>query len=80
MVSKMSNTTRLVDKLITKDLAERVICEANRRKVEISITKEGLQLLKEIDPVVDAVEANMTENLTEENIEYITNCLNEIRK
>ncbi len=80
MVSKMSNTTRLVDKLISKGFAKRIICESNRRKVEISITENGLEILKEIDPVIDAVETKMTENLTEENIEYITNCLNEIRK
>ena len=80
MVSKMSNTTRLVDKLISKGLAERVICESNRRKVEITITEEGLQLLEKTDPAVDAVEAEMTRNLTEEDIEYVTNCLNEIRK
>src|SRR5690606_38044971 len=35
MIHKMSNTTRLVDKLIEKDLAERFVCKANRRKVEI---------------------------------------------
>ena len=80
MVSKMSNTTRLVDKLISKGLAERVICESNRRKVEITITEEGLQLLEKTDPAVDAVEAKMTRNLTNEDIENVTNCLNEIRK
>ena len=33
MIHKMSNTTRLVDKLIEKKLVERDICENNRRKV-----------------------------------------------
>ena len=80
MVSKMSNTTRLVDKLIAKELAERIICEVNRRKVEISITEKGLELLKEIDPKVDEVEEKMIEDLNQEEIEFITNCLNKIRK
>jgi len=35
MVTKMSNTTRLVDKLIIKDFVARQICQKNRRKVEI---------------------------------------------
>jgi DNA-binding MarR family transcriptional regulator len=76
----MSNTTRLVDKLITKGLTERVICEANRRKVEISITEKGLELLKEIDPKVDAVEKELIQDISEEEIEIVTDCLNKIRK
>lgn len=51
MINKMSNTTRLVDKLIEKGFVERSICESNRRKVEISITHNGLSLLEEIDPL-----------------------------
>lgn len=51
MINKMSNTTRLVDKLIEKGYAERSICESNRRKVEIVITSDGLNLLREIDPL-----------------------------
>ena len=34
MIHKMSNTTRLIDKLIDKSLVHREICEENRRKVE----------------------------------------------
>ncbi len=51
MINKMSNTTRLVDKLIEKKYAERSICESNRRKVEIVITPDGMDLLREIDPL-----------------------------
>lgn len=53
MISKMSNTTRLVDKLILKNYVERFICEKNRRKVDIYITKEGLKLLDVLDPIID---------------------------
>ncbi len=49
MVTKMSNTTRLVDKLISKKYVNRTICEHNRRKVEISITDKGLDFLSQID-------------------------------
>jgi len=56
MVSKMSNTTRLVDKLIRKELVVRVTCPTNRRKVDISITPAGLKLLEEIDGIVNRKE------------------------
>lgn len=68
MVSKMSNTTRLVDKLIKKDLVKRKVCEANRRKVDISITNDGLEILKKLDPLVDKAEKTVTQNLSEEEL------------
>jgi len=53
MIAKTSNTTRLVDKLLLKDLVSREVCPGNRRKMEIGITEKGLALLRELDPVVD---------------------------
>ncbi len=54
MIDKNSNCTRLVEKLRQKNLVNRLICENNRRQVDISITEKGLQLLKKVD-------ANMAE-------------------
>lgn len=79
MVSRMSNTTRLVDKLITKGFVERVICEKNRRKVEISITKKGLEFLKEVDPVIDNIESEIASRINSEEMELINESLNELR-
>ncbi|WP_081209253.1 MarR family winged helix-turn-helix transcriptional regulator [Salegentibacter sediminis] len=79
MVSRMSNTTRLVDKLILKGYVERVICEKNRRKVEISITKKGLEFLQEVDPVIDHIESEIASRINSEEIELINDSLNELR-
>ena len=79
MVSKMSNTTRLVDKLVEKGLSERIVCPSNRRKIEIRITSKGLELLKELDPIIEKVENNFSEKLNKEEIEIINNKLNELR-
>ena len=49
MLDKMSNTSRLVEKLRLKGLIERKTCENDRRAVDIIITDAGLELLKEID-------------------------------
>lgn len=49
MIDKNSNATRLVEKLRQKGFVNRVICENNRRQVDISITDKGLALLKKID-------------------------------
>lgn len=49
MLDRMSNATRLVDKLLEKDLVARVQCPANRRKIDITLTAAGLALLTRID-------------------------------
>jgi len=79
MVNKMSNTTRLVDKLILKDLVERFICEKNRRKVDIYITDNGLKLLNEIDPIIEKTENSLTSNLSDQELEHLNTLLNKLR-
>jgi DNA-binding MarR family transcriptional regulator len=49
MLDKMSNASRIVDKLLTKDLVVRHTCPSDRRMVHVSITEKGLKLLEEID-------------------------------
>lgn len=80
MVNKMSNTTRLVDKLISKALVERITCEENRRKVEITITSEGLNFLKKLDLVMDEIESEITQNLTDLEIQQLTQLLIKLRQ
>ncbi|WP_299780397.1 MarR family transcriptional regulator [uncultured Formosa sp.] len=79
MINKMSNTTRLVDKLILKGYVERFTCEINRRKVEIFITKKGLEILKEIDPIIDRTESEITSNLTAKELETLNFLLTKLR-
>lgn len=49
MVEKSPNSTRLMDKLIDKELIERVRCEEDRRVVYVKISEKGLKLLLQID-------------------------------
>ena len=53
MLDKMSNASRLVEKLRLKGLIERHQCEKDRRAVYVVITDKGLNLLKELDSVVE---------------------------
>ncbi len=79
MIHKMSNTTRLVDKLINKNLAERKTCSHNRRKVEITITEKGLSLLFVLDTVIDDIEKSITQNLTKEEFINLNILLEKVR-
>ena len=60
MLNKMSNASRLVEKLKMKGLVERTECPADRRQVDILITEKGLELLKTIQKQVE-----------ESNVQYI---------
>jgi DNA-binding MarR family transcriptional regulator len=79
MIAKTSNTTRLVDKLLLKDLVNREVCEENRRKMEITITEKGLKLLAELDPKIEAHETLFSTNLTSEELENLNNLLEKYR-
>lgn len=51
MLDKSSNASRIVEKLRSKKLVERKVSEYDRRAVDVSITKAGLDLLSRIDDI-----------------------------
>jgi DNA-binding MarR family transcriptional regulator len=79
MLAKTSNTTRLVDKLLLKELVTRKVCKENRRKIEVLITEKGLTILKELDPKVDNYEQNIVANLSSSELEQLNELLEKIR-
>ena len=75
MIHKMSNTTRLVDKLILKGYVKRAVCESNRRKVEILITDKGLDALKEMDKAIHTCEKELTAQFNSQELEDLNKLL-----
>lgn len=75
MVAKMSNTTRLVDKLLAKGFVDRSVCPSNRRKVEIMITASGLESLSKMDKAVAEAENNLVKNFSTEELEQLNHLL-----
>ncbi len=72
MINKMSNTTRLVDKLIKKNYATKSKNALNKRKIDIAITQQGLDFLNKIDGLVETAEKESASVLnTEEQHEFI---------
>ena len=76
MVTKMSNTTRLVDKLLLKGYVDREICESNRRKIEITITPEGSAALKRMDQAMNMAEDKILDNLSAKELEQLNELFN----
>ncbi len=79
MIHRMSNATRLVEKLKLKGYVNRVICEDNRRKVEITITPKGLDLLENLYPKLTHIETKLFDALSEKETKEIGILLDKLR-
>ena len=75
MVQKSSNVTRIIDKLLKRGLVNRMECPNNRRKMDITITKKGTELLTVLGKKVFQFHGPMAQNLNEEEAETLTNLI-----
>lgn len=79
MLDKMSNASRLVEKLRQKGLVARSECGADRRRVDVIITEEGLVKLEEITKVVSGFDEVIRASLTEEEAITLNELLDKMR-
>jgi len=56
MLDKMSDASRIVERLRLKHLIERKISNTDKRAVEITITQKGLNLLSDMEPAINSVD------------------------
>lgn len=78
MLDKMSDASRLVDRLLEKGLLERRTCENDRRRVDITITSAGLELLKNVDAGEEKLYSFMS-NITESEATTLNDLLDKLR-
>ena len=78
MLDKMSDASRLVEKLRVKGFVERKICDKDRRNVDVIITQEGLDLLSELDKIENEFE-RLIDNLKTEETDQLNNLLDKLR-
>ncbi|MFD2521836.1 MarR family winged helix-turn-helix transcriptional regulator [Emticicia soli] len=78
MLDKMSNASRLVDKLLVKDFATRCDNKDDRRACDVRITQKGLDVLREIDVLQENWETSFS-NLTPDEAETLSDLLDKLR-
>lgn len=64
MLDKMSDTSRIVDRLVLKGFAKKTICANDKRLVDVSISAKGKVLLEKIDQYdkdMDAILGNLSD-------------------
>lgn len=78
MLNKMSNASRLVEKLKNKGLVERNECPADRRQVDILITQKGMELLCTVEKSVEDFNQEIV-HLSEEEAIVLNGLLDKLR-
>ncbi|MHA4843068.1 MarR family winged helix-turn-helix transcriptional regulator [Flavitalea antarctica] len=78
MLDKMSDTSRIVDRLVKKGLVKKVVCKSDRRLVDVSISETGLELLEKLDQTSDEMDS-VINKLSKEEAEKLNELLDKIR-
>lgn len=78
MLDKMSDTSRIVDRLIKKDFVTKQTCPDDKRLVDVLITDTGLKKLEELDQKENMIEDSF-QNLSESEAEMLSELLDKMR-
>ena len=78
MIDRMSDTSRIVDRLILKALVQKEPSARDKRLVDVTITAKGLELLQKLDAISGEMDEIM-KSLTETEAEMLSNLLDKLR-
>lgn len=78
MLDKMSDTSRMVDRLLLKGLAKKTICKADKRLVDVVITDKGKKVLEKLDMHQQELD-QLFGNITEAEAKTLNKLLDKIR-
>ncbi|MBL0356719.1 MAG: MarR family transcriptional regulator [Chitinophagaceae bacterium] len=79
MLDKMSDTSRIVDRLILKKLVKKTTCKADKRLVDVVISDKGKKLLLKLD-LYEADIEKIVQSLSEKEAETFNHLLDKIRQ
>ena len=78
MLDKMSDTSRIVDRLVKKDYVTKQTCPSDKRLVDVLITEGGLKKLEQLDKKEHMIEDSF-QNLSESEAEQLSSLLDKMR-
>lgn len=78
MLDKMSDTSRIVDRLIAKELVVKSTCEKDKRLVDITLSPKGLSLVDHLDQFNDRIDA-LLKGINESEAQMMNQILDKIR-
>jgi DNA-binding MarR family transcriptional regulator len=78
MLDKNSDVSRLLDRLIGKNLVKKNQCPNDKRATDISITETGLELLKDLDAAINNLDSHFLD-LSKEEAKQLSDLLDKAR-
>jgi DNA-binding MarR family transcriptional regulator len=79
MLDKMSDTSRIVERLLKKGLVNKQVSATDKRLVDVTISEKGVQLLHRLENKTNELDGIIS-NLTSEEIDTVSNLLDKIRE
>jgi DNA-binding MarR family transcriptional regulator len=79
MLDKMSDTSRIVDRLIAKELVQKNACLSDKRLVDIFLTEKGVTLVQKLDTLNDALDG-LLKGVNEQEAATINQILDKLRE
>lgn len=79
MLDKSSNVSRLIDKLISKELIVRSVSSEDRRRIEILINDNGISVLEKIDLILAKMNSKLKDLISDEDAQKTNRILDQLR-
>ncbi|UEG50646.1 MarR family transcriptional regulator [Ferruginibacter lapsinanis] len=79
MLDKMSDTSRIVDRLVIKGFAKKVVCKTDKRLVDVTITENGRKILARLDKQEEKMD-EIVNSLSEAEAKQLSKLLDKMRK
>lgn len=79
MLDKMSDTSRIVERMLKKGLVEKKICPTDKRLVDVTISRKGLQVLEKLDARNDQLD-KILKGLSGEEANQLNSLLDKMRE
>lgn len=77
MMDRMSDTSRIVDRMIVKGIVSKTIREEDNRLVDVRITEKGLKLLSKLDGIEDNL-SNFLDSVSENEAIKLSDLLDKL--
>ncbi|MEY4456467.1 MAG: MarR family winged helix-turn-helix transcriptional regulator [Sediminibacterium sp.] len=78
MLDKMSDTSRIVDRLVAKELVEKNTCPTDKRLVDVTLSKKGFVILEKLDQLNHHLDSLM-KGISEKEANTMNQLLDQLR-
>ena len=78
MLDKMSDTSRIVDRLLIKGLVDKAACQKDKRLVDITLSKKGRALVDSLDQFNENID-QLLSGLNEQEAKLMNQLLDKLR-